>query len=195
MIISITGSPGTGKTSVGKLLAERFGYNFYSVGDLRGKMALEKGVTIDELNALGEKDPSSDLSVDNYQRELGNKEDNFVIEGRLSWHFIPPSFKVYLTCHLDVAAERIFHARKHDMEGRADEAVYTSVKEARDAITHRIASDVVRYQKYYGLDYRDPSHYDLVVDTTDIQGVPAVADVVEAAIKNGHMLQTPSSTT
>jgi cytidylate kinase len=179
MIISITGGPGTGKTSVGKLLAERLGYNFYSVGDLRGKMALERGMTIDELNAQSESDPQSDTTVDDYQRALGTKEDNFVIEGRLSWHFIPHSFKVFLTCDLKKAAERIFHARKHDIEGRADEAVYTSVEEAEQAILHRIASDTLRYQKYYSLDYRDPSHYDLVVDTTHIQGVPAVTDLVE----------------
>src|SRR5689334_16245543 len=98
MIISITGAPGTGKTSVGKLLAKRLGYNFYSVGDLRGKMAMERGLTIDELNKLGEKDASTDTMADDYQRELGRKEDNFIIEGRLSWHFIPHSFKVFLKC-------------------------------------------------------------------------------------------------
>ena len=179
MIISITGGPGTGKTSVGKLLAERFKYNFYSIGDLRGKMALEQGITIDELNALGETDPLSDTTVDDYQRALGTKEDNFVIEGRLSWHFIPQSFKVLLTCDIDAAAQRIFQARKHDTQGREDEMVYASVDEVKTSIQNRMASDALRYKKYYNLNYSDPSHYDLVVDTTHIQGAPAVTDVVE----------------
>ncbi len=183
MIISITGAPGSGKTSVGKLLAEHLGYNFYSVGGLRGKMALDRGILLDELNKIGESDASTDTSVDDYQKELGTKEDNFVIEGRLSWHFIPHSFKVLLTCDTMEAARRVFHARKEDQEGRADEPEYASVEEAKHAIEERIASDVRRYQKYYRLDYRDPSHYDLVVDTTNINGVPAVTEVVEKAAK------------
>ena len=183
MIISITGAPGTGKTSVGKLIAKRLGYNFYSVGDLRGKMAIERGITIDELNRIGETDASTDTSVDDYQRELGIKEDNFVIEGRLSWNFIPHSFKVMLQCEVPVAAKRIFDARKRENEGREDEPIYPSVEAAEQAIKDRMASDVLRYQKHYGLDYRDPSHYDLVLDTTAIQGVEAVTDAVEKALK------------
>ena len=94
MIISISGVPGSGKTSVGKLIAEQKGWPFYSIGGLRGKMALDRGITLDELNRLGETDPTTDTSVDDYARELGKKEDNFVIEGRLSWYFIPHAFKI-----------------------------------------------------------------------------------------------------
>jgi len=54
MIITISGLPGSGKTSVGKLIAERLGYEFLSIGDLRGSFASKKGLTIDELNKLGE---------------------------------------------------------------------------------------------------------------------------------------------
>lgn len=182
MIISITGAPGTGKTSVGKLLAERLGYRFYSVGGLRGKMALERGITINELNKIGETDPTTDTSVDDYQRELGKKEDNFIIEGRLSWHFIPHSFKILLTCDIPTSAKRIFEARKHDTEGREDEPLYASPEEAQHAIEDRISSDVLRYQKHYGIDYRDPSHYDLIVDTTAISGVAAVTDRIQKAL-------------
>lgn len=183
MIISITGAPGSGKTSVGKLLAERLGYRFYSVGGLRGKMALDRGIRLDELNRIGETDASTDTSIDDYQKELGAQEDDFVIEGRLSWHFIPHSFKVLLTCDTTEAARRVFQARQEDREGRADEPEYASPEEAQKAIEERIASDVRRYKKYYDLDYRDPAHYDLVVDTTDIRGFPAVTDVVEKAVR------------
>ena len=44
MIITISGWPGSGKTSVGKLLSKKLGYQFYSMGDLRGKVALEKNL-------------------------------------------------------------------------------------------------------------------------------------------------------
>ena len=56
MIITISGIPGSGKTTVGRMLAEKLGYKFYSIGDLRGKMAMERGMTIDQLNELGKTD-------------------------------------------------------------------------------------------------------------------------------------------
>lgn len=182
MIISISGVPGSGKTSVAKILAERLGMNFYSMGGLRGKMALERGITINALNKVGEQDPTTDSTVDDYQRELGKKEDNFIIEGRLSWHFIPHSFKIFLTCDPHEAARRIFEARKG--EGREDEPEYKTLEDAERAITERMTSDALRYRKYYDLDYRDTSNYDLVVDTTTLAGAQATAERVQEELKN-----------
>lgn len=175
MILSVSGTPGSGKTSVSKFLAEKLGMAFYSVGGIRGKMAEERGMTIDELNALGEQEGFTDKDVDRYQEQLGKQEDNFVIEGRLSWYFIPHSFKIYLTCDLDEAARRIYEARKHPEEGRGDERPYESLEDAKRQIEKRMASDMKRYEKYYSIDYRDPSHYDLVLDTTEAPNAAATA--------------------
>jgi CMP/dCMP kinase len=179
MIISIAGSAGCGKTSTARSLAGRLGYTYYSVGGLRGRIAQEMGLTIDGLNALGEQDPSTDRIADEYQRELGRKEDNFVIEGRLAWHFIPHSFKVYLTCDVDEAARRVFFARKQETD-RSDEPLYKDLGEAKRVLTERTASDVRRYEKHYGLNYQDPAHYDLVLDTTDNK---SPEETVEAILK------------
>lgn len=183
MIITISGMPGSGKTSAAKLIAERLGMPFYSVGGLRGKMALDRGITIDELNKLGESDRSTDALADDYQRELGAKEDHFVIEGRLSWYFIPHSIKIFLTCDSAEAAHRIFLARRQASEGRGDEPLYATEADAAAQISQRIASDVRRYQTHYGLDYQDPSHYDLVIDTTHFQNATETAEAILAAIK------------
>ncbi len=40
MIITIAGMPGSGKTTVAKILADKLNLKRYSMGDLRGKMAL-----------------------------------------------------------------------------------------------------------------------------------------------------------
>ena len=177
MIISISGVPGSGKTSVGKLIAQKLGYNFYSVGGLRGKMALERGISIDELNKIGEQDQSTDSIVDEYQRALGTKEDNFVIEGRLSWHFIPNSFKIFLDCDPQESARRIFEGQRAATgKERGDEKVYASIEDTRTNLDDRVASDVLRYQKYYNLDYHSPEHYDLVLDTTKMTGPEETAE-------------------
>ena len=113
MIITISGVPGSGKTSVAKILSEKLSMPYYSMGGLRAKLDEERKISIDELNAIGEIDPTTDTSVDEYQRTLGKTTDNFIVEGRLSWHFIPHSIKIFLSCDLDEAAKRIFDARQH----------------------------------------------------------------------------------
>ncbi len=184
MIISICGDPGSGKTSVAKLLATHFGWPWYSMGDLRGKLALERGITIDELNRQGETDPVSDNSVDKLQNRMGESQDNFVIEGRLSWYFIPRSFKVMLVCDSAEAARRIFKARENREPGRDDEPVYGSVEDVQRELEKRVASDQRRYEKHYGIKGRDPKNFDLVIDTTNLASPEETVKLVLDALNN-----------
>ncbi len=188
MIISISGVPGSGKTTLAKLLAERLNVPFYSVGGLRGKMAMERGLTIDQLNALGEQDKTTDTSVDDYQRELGRKEKDFVIEGRLSWHFIPHSFKVFLYCDPKEAARRILES-KHE---RPDEALPDDLDQAAEIVKNRMASDARRYQTIYGLDYLDKAHYDLYLDVTRTEKPEHSAEKVFKALNERLAAETSS---
>lgn len=181
MIISITGLPGSGKTTVIKQLSESLGVPWYSVGNLRGKMAEERGMTIDELNSLGETEAFTDKDVDDYQTKLGESGESFVIDGRLSWHFIPNSFKVFLDVDPDVGAQRIYSASQKGE--RDDEKAYTSVEEVKRHIAERVASDVRRYQKYYGIDFLDRSNYDLVLDTTNLT-IDEKARIILDRLKN-----------
>ena len=165
MIITITGLPGSGKTTVVKLLAETLHVPWYSIGDLRGKMAKERGMTIDELNRIGESEAFTDKEVDDYQTALGTSNESFVIDGRLSWYFIPHSFKLFLDVNPDTAAMRIFQSSRAGE--RKDEQGYFSAEEVKKFIDARVASDVRRYQKYYSVDFADLSHYNLVIDSTN----------------------------
>lgn len=62
------------------------------------EMAMEKGMTLMELNTYSETDGGKvDAILDERQKKLGQEKDNFIIDARLAWHFIPQSFKVYLT--------------------------------------------------------------------------------------------------
>ncbi|MCR4311781.1 MAG: cytidylate kinase family protein, partial [Candidatus Uhrbacteria bacterium] len=166
MIIALSGLAGSGKSTVKSLLAKRLGYKAYSVGDLRGKMALERGITIDELNTIGLEHDFTDKEADDYQARLGKKEDNFVIDGWLSWLFIPHAVKVFLNVEPDEGARRIYQAKQHNPQSRKDEPVYPSVEAAKQAIAERTASNVARYKKWYNADFLDLKHYDLVIDTT-----------------------------
>lgn len=108
MIISFSGVPGAGKSTIAKMLAQKLGWPRYYMGGLRRQKAKERGMTLEEYNKLGETDPSTDLEVDRYQEKLGKEKDDFIIEGRTSWYFIPHSLKIYLDVDLNKGSERIY---------------------------------------------------------------------------------------
>lgn len=165
MIVTISGTPGSGKSTVGKLLAKKLRYKFYSIGGMRRAMAKERGLTLQEFNVLGEKHAFTDIEIDHWQAKLGRTHDNFVVEGRTSFHFIPHSVKVFLSVSLKEAARRIFHDRAHVRRFEASHRYHTP-KELEHGLRGRIASDTKRYRKYYRLNIFRKSHYDLWVETT-----------------------------
>ncbi len=177
MIITLAGNAGSGKSTVGKLLANKLSWQRYSMGDVRAKMAEDKGMTIDELNKLGEESEETDIPVDNYARELGEKEDDFVMDGWIAWNFIPHSLKVFLTVDEDEGARRIFEHRKEG--GRTDEPAYETIEQTKQTVRARVASNAARYKKYYDIRWDDVDKMDLVIDTTNLTPEQVVEQIVD----------------
>src|SRR3989339_226507 len=153
MIITISGIAGSGKSTAAKLLAKKLNYKHYSVGDFMREIAKEKSITLLELSRQAEKDNSIDKELDKKQIELGKKEDNFVIDSRLGFHFIPKSKKIFLEVDLNEAAKRILKdKREHEQ--------YKDIQESIEKIKTRIKSEDKRYREYYKVDYHDKDNYD-----------------------------------
>ena len=180
MIITITGLPGSGKSTIAKLIAKQLEYPHYSMGDLRGKMALDRGMTIDELNKLGETEDFTDKEVDDYQSKLGRTESDFIVDGRLSWYFIPHSFKIFLDVDSTVGAKRVYEDDRS--KNRQDEPHYQSLAQAKEVIGDRILSDQKRYQKYYQINFLDKTNYDLVINTTH-KTIEEITQLITEAIQ------------
>ncbi len=164
MIISFSGNLGSGKSGVAKRLAKELGWPYYGMGKLRRKMAEEIGMTLAEYNKLGETDSSTDLEVDEYQTKLGKTQDNFIIDGRTSWYFIPHSIKIFLKVKLEIGAERIFK----DLKDRNEDTNLKTIDDVVKSMQDRVASDTIRYKKYFDINVYNESHYDFVLDTTDL---------------------------
>ncbi|MGI6373790.1 MAG: cytidylate kinase family protein [Patescibacteria group bacterium] len=182
MIISLSGSPGSGKSTIAQMLVEKLGWPRYYIGRLRREAARQQGLTLAQYNKLGETDPSTDRLVDDYQIELGKTKDNFVIEGRTSWYFIPHSFKIFLAVSEDEGAKRIFLSlqNKHTKTSRNEDTNLSSWEAVRESNRQRVASDQLRYQNYYQIDITNPDNYDLYLDTTNLTRAEVLAAVWEA---------------
>ncbi len=141
------------------------------------KIASERGVSILELSRAAENDIAIDHEIDARTRDLGETRDGFVIDARLAWHFLPTSIKVFLDVRPDVAAARIYGAARGVEHENVDLAA------TQRAIEARSHSEFDRYRRYYAIDYTDPAHFDLVVDTSalDVTGVVArIREFVES---------------
>jgi len=167
MIITISGSAGSGKSTIAQKLAEELKWPRYYIGGIRREAAKKRGLTLAEYNKLGETDATTDFEVDEYQKELGQKKDNFIIEGRTSWYFIPQSLKIYLAVSLEEGAKRIFSSLQIENERNEDKNLGT-LGSVAESIKKRQESDNKRYGQYYNIDVNDPKHYDFYLDTSSL---------------------------
>ncbi len=171
MRVTISGPPGSGKTTVCKLLAERLHCDCLISGTVFREMAKKQGLSLSEFGKLAERDPKYDKMVDDNMIEKAMSNKDIVLEGRLTGHLLSKrdkhAFKVYLDADPRTRAERVEEREPGDVEKVMKEMLERERCEAK------------RYKSYYGIDLKDTSVYDLVVDTTHIPPEQVVDLILE----------------
>jgi len=176
MIISIGGTIGSGKSTIAKNLAKKLEWPHYYMGGLRREIAKKRGMTLAEYNKLGEKDPATDLEIDKYQKKLGETKDNFIIEGRTSWYFIPHSLKICIYVDEKTGAKRVFEELKKTDQRNEDKGLMT-FDDVLKSMKKRLQSDKKRYKKYFDIDVFDKKNYDFTLNTTNLDEKQAFEEV------------------
>lgn len=163
MIITLTGKPCSGKSSVANALKDMFGFETYSVGEIFKEEAKRRNMSSEEFNKFLMSDPKYDNLLDERTKELGVlwKDKNIVFDSRLAWHFIPHSFKVFLDLDEEEMAKRL------STSNRVGKEKYENVDEAKRTLIERFNAENERYQKFYGIDNTDMKNYDLVLSSKD----------------------------
>ncbi len=156
-VIAVSGPPGSGKTTYARRLASDLGFNYHSAGSIFREIARRRGLTLEELSRIAEKDPSIDLEIDRRTLEIA-RQGNVVIEGHLvAWVLAHVAdVLVYVKAPLEVRVMRV----------ASRDGVDVSV--AVEDVLVREESQALRFSRYYGFDVRDLSIFDLVVDTSTL---------------------------
>jgi predicted cytidylate kinase len=153
--ITISGYAGTGKSSVGKALAEKLRYQFLSVGDFAREFAeKEFNMSINEFQKKCEEEPQLDDFVNHKFRDLCNSSENIIADFRLGFHFVENSFNILFVASEEEAFERLSKAGRK-MEQTDSESVRKRNEDMRS-----------RFIKKFGVDFADEKNYDLIIDTS-----------------------------
>ncbi len=173
MLITISGLPGSGKTTVARLVAAELGLEHVYAGNIFREQAKRAGLSLPEYLARAETDPSIDRELDRRMQERAG-QGPAVLEGRLAAFMADQAGADALKIFLD-ASEGVRAFRITGREGgEADERLRE--------IQAREASDWRRYRDIYGVDYHQLDRYDLVMDT-DGRTPEEVARAIVAAAR------------
>ncbi|WP_418282761.1 (d)CMP kinase [Halorubrum sp. DTA98] len=155
MLITVSGPPGSGKSTNAAGLAEALGLDHVSGGDIFREMAAERDMTPVEFNEHAEEDAAIDRDLDRRLYEIATTRDGLVLESRLAGWLAGDhaDLRFWFDAPVDVRAERIAE-REEKPVGRA-----------REETQRREASEKKRYREYYGIDIDDLSIYDAAYNT------------------------------
>jgi predicted cytidylate kinase len=160
MRITISGPPGSGKTTVCKKLSETLGLKAVVFGEFFRRLAAERNLSIAEFGALAEKNPEIDRMIDSSILDVAKANSDIILESRLCAYMLSrsgiPALKIYLSASPEVRMRRVGIREEESFEDACRKTI------------ERQASEAKRYKMYYDIDIDDRSVYDLIIETDDL---------------------------
>jgi predicted cytidylate kinase len=173
MRITISGPPGSGKTTVCKLVADHLHLEVVVSGNIFRQMAKESSMSLADFGKKCEADPETDKRLDQRMVEIAQHKDDIVLEGRLTAHMLTrngiPALRVLMDADRDVRAARVA-----EREGGTPE-------QRRQEINAREDCEAKRYRTFYDIDIGDRKVYDLIIDTTYLTPEQVAERIIKAA--------------
>jgi len=157
-IITITGEPGCGKSTIAENIAKKLNYKLISSGDIARQIAKEKDISEDIFfSDYIKKHPEIDYEIDNRVIEYCKNNNNIVIPTRMAGILLEKegieSFKVYMQGDFSVRINRISEREKKE------------IKQVKKETIKRRKSEIKRYKKLYKVDINNLSIYNFLIYT------------------------------
>jgi cytidylate kinase len=149
MIIAVAGLTGSGKNTLGELLAKELGYRL--VCPTFKDLAAREGIPLMEFQEKAEKDPDIDRKFDAVLREQAAAGDCVVTTWLGPW-MVDADVRIKVSAPLKSRAERI--AKRDGM----------TLKVAMEHVKERDERNRKRYKKLYGIDICDEDIFDAVLN-------------------------------
>jgi len=170
VIITLGGLPGSGKTTVARILADKLKLEYINAGDIFRNLAAKKGMTLEEFGFFAERNPNIDKAIDKKLLEIARR-DNVILEGRLAGIMLElndvEALKIWLEAPLEVRVDRI--------SGRDTKSSEASLADTQ----MREKSEWDRYYNIYHVDIRDLGVYNLVIQTQDRQPEDIADEIIK----------------
>lgn len=179
-MITLTGKPCSGKSTVAKILEDKYGFTRISVGEIFKDEARKHGVTIEEFNKMCLNDPTFDRLVDNRTAQIAREraDEKLLFDSRMAWHFVPKSFKVYIDLSDEEMANRLMNSNRKDKYDFKDK------ESALKSLLNRERLEIDRYKKIYNVESNNPKNYDLVISSENISPEELAERIYQEYLKN-----------
>jgi cytidylate kinase len=167
VVITVSGTPGSGKSSVASYLSSQLGLRHVSAGDLFRRLAAERNMSVVDLNLVAQSDTSVDREVDGMSVDEA-KKGNVIIEGHITgWIVKQADLRIYLDAPLPVRADRIAKREAIDFHN------------ALEQTSRREESERLRYKSLYGIDTGCLNGFDIVLNTSKWEMAPMLRIVTQ----------------
>ncbi|MBW3587892.1 MAG: AAA family ATPase [Actinobacteria bacterium] len=174
MVITISGLPGAGTSTVARLVADALDLGLIDGGSLFRTMAAERGFDLAEFSKVAEDDREIDLQLDQ-RLSVRARQGPVVLESRLA---------AWIVTNEGLNATRVWiDAAEEERARRVATREGIDVDQALAASRTREASERQRFRTNYGIDLDDRSVYDLTIDSTGSDPATVAKSIVEATGK------------
>ncbi|MFP3227578.1 MAG: AAA family ATPase [Caldisphaera sp.] len=170
-IIIVSGPPGSGKSTYAKRLANDLNLRYYTSGQAFRDLAKELNLDLIELNKIAQNNPEIDLKIDKKTLEEA-KKGCIVIDSHLAAWILKDisTISIYVKADIRNRIERLQLRDNKDINYSIEEAIYREYTHYR------------RFKEYYGIDIKDLSIFDLIIDTTNLS-IDDTYDIILRTIK------------
>jgi predicted cytidylate kinase len=173
VLITISGLPGSGTTTVSRLVADALDLERIPGGEVFRQLAAEAGMSLAEFGVHAQSHPEIDVELDD-RLTAHARAGGCVIESRLAAWLVTragiPALRVWIDC------------ADHERARRVAERDGTTEEQALADNAERARIEHTRYLTVYDIDLTDRSVYDLVLESTR-EPASQLADIVIAAAR------------